>query len=53
MATAGPEADVTSLPAVRRVRAAQQEPSPGEGVPAPAGPAPAGDFYADAMETVE
>ena len=34
-ATAGPEADVTSLPAVRRVRAAQQEPGPGEGVPAP------------------
>lgn len=49
----GPEADVTSLPAVRRIRAAQQEPGPGGDEPAAGGAAPAGDFYADAMETVE
>jgi len=48
---ARPEADVTSLPAVRRIRAAQQEPGPGEVTPGST--APAGDFYADAMETVE
>jgi transposase InsO family protein len=50
-APAPPEADVTSLPAVRRIRAAQQEPGPGETTPGST--APAGDFYADAMETVE
>ena len=49
----GPEADVTSLTAVRRIRAAQQEPGPGGDEPAAGGGAPAGDFYADAMETVE
>ena len=38
----GPEADVTSLPAVRRVRAAQQEPGPGGDVPAAGGGGPGG-----------
>lgn len=47
-----PEDDVTSLPAVRRIRAARQEPGGDEA--AGAGTAAAdGDFYADAMDTVE
>ena len=49
-----PEDDVTSLPAVRRARAAQEDPGPGGDQAAPPGPeAGAGDFYADAMDTVE
>ena len=49
-----PEDDVTSLPAVRRARAAQEDLGPGGDEAAPPGPeAGAGDFYADAMDTVE
>ena len=49
-----PQDDVTSLPAVRRARAAQQDLGPGGDEAAAARPGGrAGDFYADAMDTVE
>ena len=47
-----PEDDVTSLPVVRRIRAAQQE-ADGDEAAGAGTAAAAGDFYADAMDTVE